>query len=128
MEERERRRFKRIKKTLYLQCHPHETALPWSSVIIQDISEAGMSISSMKKFVVGGVLELKFTTFLQPDPICVLGKVLTCEEKGIGGTRWITRISFTHINEEDKPVLQELIQIFLKTEEGNEMNKKEGAG
>lgn len=118
MEGKERRHFKRIKKSLHIQCHPHETALPWSSAIIRDISEAGMSISTIKKFASGEVLELKITTFLQSHPICVLGKVLSCEEKRIAGAKWIMHISFTHINEDDKSVLQELIQIFSKTEEG----------
>ncbi len=117
--EQERRRFKRVKKTLYVQCHPFDTTASWLSAIVQDISEAGISIATVKGFTINEALEMRITSFLRRSrPIRALGKVVSCEEKKIGGTNWVTHISFTDIHEEDKPILQELIQTFLKTTEG----------
>ena len=114
-QEKEKRRFKRIKKTLYVQCYPYETTASWISAIVKDISEAGISIATGKGFAIDEALEIRISTFLRSQPINVLGKVVSCEEKGSGGTNWIAHICFTDIKEEDKLILQEFIQIFLKT-------------
>jgi len=95
-------------------CRPFDTTAPWVSATVQDISKGGVSISTMKEFAKDEILEIKFKTFLKPQPIYVLGRVVSCNEKGRKRVTWVTRISFTDINEEDKPILQELIQIFLK--------------
>jgi len=111
---KERRQFARVKKTLYVMYHPYGTTAPWNSATVQDIGEAGMSISTVNEFAIGEVLEIKITTFLKPQPIILLGKVVCCEGRGSEKRNWIVHVSFTDIKEEDKPVLQEFIQAFLK--------------
>ena len=86
---------------------------------MQDMSEAGMRISIMRKFAIGEILDIKISSFLRPQPINVLGKVIHREEEKTKETSWVTGISFmdksfTDINERDKSILQKLIQIFKK--------------
>ncbi len=114
MQKQERRRFARIKKTLFVQCRPYETTDPWSGAILQDISQAGMSFFSGKAFQIGEVLEIKLMTFIRRQPIYVTGKVVGTQ-KNSEEKKWITRISIVKINEEDLMVFQELIQIFLNS-------------
>ena len=112
--EKERRRSKRVRKALYVQCHVYDTDTPWASAIVQDISEAGISISTTKEFSIDATLEIKVSTFMRTQPVSVVGKVLSCEKKP-APKNWITRISIEQINEEDKAIFQEFIQLFLKT-------------
>lgn len=114
MQEKEKRRFNRVQKTLYVQCRQQARDVTWSSATIQDISESGISIVAARAFTAGDVLETRITTFLKPQPISVLGKVVSCEEERIVRVKWITHISFIDINKEDKLSLHELVQIFLK--------------
>jgi len=108
----ERRRGKRIKKSLYVQCRLYDTTGPWLSAIVQNISEFGIKISTMKEFATGEILDIKISTFLGPRRINILGKVLSREEKRAKGAIWISRISFTNASQEDKLLLGEFIQIF----------------
>jgi hypothetical protein len=112
MRKQERRHFKRIKKTLFVQCRPYETTDRWSSVTLQDISQAGMSFFSGKEFQIGELLEIKLITFIRREPIYVTGKVVGTE-KDSEGKNWVTRVTIIKIIEEDITVFQELIQIFL---------------
>lgn len=112
-EEKERRRFKRIKKTVYGQCRLYNTTASWVSVIVQDISESGMSIYTIKKCAIGNMLEIKLTTFMKTQGISIIGKVVGCEKKP-EGKGCVVRISIVRINEQDKVAFKELIQIFLK--------------
>ena len=113
MGKEEKRRFERVKKSLYVQFRPFETTDSWISATIQDIGEAGMSITTGQEFAIGNVLEIKINTFLRSQPIGVLGRVVGCAGTGSESTAWITNISFTKVNEEDRPLLRELIRIFL---------------
>jgi len=110
-EREERRRFKRIKKNLYVQCGPWKRPGIWSDVVIQDISKAGLSFSCRKEFRIGEMLEIRVTTFLRKQLISLIGRVVSCERKFIG-TGWIARISITQISDEDAGIFQEIIQAF----------------
>jgi c-di-GMP-binding flagellar brake protein YcgR len=109
-ERRERRRSKRIKKTLYVQCRPFDTTAAWTSLVVQDISEGGINILAAKEFAIGEDLELKITTFLRFKPINVLGKVVSCQRPQSKRIKWTIRISFTKIYEEEKQIFHEYIQ------------------
>ena len=113
MEEKERRKFKRVKKTLYVQCRPYYKDEPWSSVTTKDIGEAGMSFMANKEFKDEEIIEIKFTTFIQREPLILLAKVINRQEC-YKGTTWLFHAAFTHINETDKPVFRQYINIFLK--------------
>ncbi|MFH1339074.1 MAG: PilZ domain-containing protein [Candidatus Omnitrophota bacterium] len=108
----EKRQFTRIKRTLFVQCRPHETTGSWSSVTLQDISQGGMSFFSGKEFAIGEVLDINIITFIRREPIYVKGKVVGAQKDNEGKNR-ISRISIVKINEEDSAVFQELIRIFL---------------
>ena len=114
MGKEEKRRFKRAKKSLYVQFRPFEATDSWIGATIQDISEGGMCIIARREFAIGDILEIKINTFLRPQPIGVLGEVVGCAGKGSESTAWITHISFTNVNEEDRPLLRELMRIFLE--------------
>ena len=105
-----------MRRNLHVQCHVHNTSLPWVSAIVQDISEAGASIATAKGFAIDNELEIRMTSFLKrAAPLSILGKVVGCEEKKIGVTNnWVTHIAFTSILEEDKPILKEIIEAFLE--------------
>jgi hypothetical protein len=114
-QKKDKRRYRRVKKTLHVQCHLHNTTEPWSSAIVQDIGEAGISIATKERFAADEVLEIRITTLLRRQrPISVLGKVVGCREKKTGGTNWIEHIAFVSVLEEDKPILKEIIQAFLE--------------
>ena len=113
MTEQERRRSERIKKTLHAQCHPYNTTEPWISIILQDMSEVGLSFIAGEEIPVDRMLETKISTFLRSKPISIIGKVVGCEKKPIGKD-WVIRVSIAQINEEDKIIFQEVIQAFLK--------------
>jgi len=115
-EKEERRRYKRIRKNLYVQCGPWNAAGIWSSVILQDISKSGLSFLVNKEFAVDEVLEVRVTTFIRPQPISLICKVLGCNRKP-ERNNWVTRTSIIKISDEDKGVFQEVIQAFLKESE-----------
>ncbi|MFH1578059.1 MAG: PilZ domain-containing protein [Candidatus Omnitrophota bacterium] len=109
----ERRQFKRIKRNLFVQCRYYDSANVWSSVIVQDISMAGMSFLAGKSFRIGAILEIKISTFIRRETLAIIGKVIDCKEKATKRS-WITRVSITQISQNDKPVFQEFMQVFLK--------------
>ena len=113
MQDKERRRFKRIKKSVYGQCRLYNTTASWVSVVVQDISEAGMSIYITEDFLVGDMLELKLTTFMKTRGISIIGKIVGCEKKP-DAKGWVARLSIVRVTEHDKPAFEELIKIFLK--------------
>ncbi|MFH1678934.1 MAG: PilZ domain-containing protein [Candidatus Omnitrophota bacterium] len=113
MQDKERRRFKRIKRNLFVQCRPFDTTAIWSSVIIKDISESGISFLADKEFMVGETLEIKLVTFIKKEPLALIGEVVA-RDKNVIGKKWLTRIAISRMSEEDKPVMHEYIQIFLK--------------
>ena len=76
LKDKERRRFERIKKNLHVQCGPWNTIGIWSSVVMQDISETGMSFLGNKRFKVDGLLEIRITTFIKRGPISIKGTVV----------------------------------------------------
>lgn len=96
-----------------MQCRPYDSTNIWSSVIIQDISEGGMSFLAKRGFQVEEQLEIKVVTFIRRQPILIVGKVVG-SQKGFKGDDWITRIFIVQIDEEDKLIYQEFMQIFLK--------------
>jgi hypothetical protein len=115
-EREERRRYKRIKKNLYVQCGPWNAAGVWSSVVLKDISTSGLSFLASKEFAVDEVLEVRVTTFMRPQPISLVCRVLGCNKES-ERKNWITRASIIRVSDEDKGVFQEVIQAFLKESE-----------
>ena len=113
MLEKEKRRFKRVKRTLHMQCHPYKTTEPWSSIILQDMSEVGLSFFARQEIPIGQMLEIRITTFIRSQPISIIGEVIDCERKSVGRDL-VMRVSIVRINEEDKGIFQEVIQAFLK--------------
>lgn len=111
-ERSEKRQFARLKRNLFLQCRPHETAGPWSSVTLKDISQGGMSFFSGKGFAVGEAVDINIISFIRREPIYINGRVVGVE-KDNEGKNWVVHISIVKINEADSAVFQELIRIFL---------------
>ena len=109
-EGQDRRRAKRIKKTLHVQCRPFDTTAAWISVVVQDISEGGMNVLAAREFAIGEELDIKITTFLRFKPINVLGKVVSRQRHPSKRIMWTIRISFTKIYEEEKQIFHEYIQ------------------
>ena len=112
MLEKEKRRAERIKKTLHMQCHPCNTTDPWISVILQDMSEVGLSLFARKEILIGQMLEIRVSTFVRMEPISIIGKVIGCK-KELRPKGWVIRVSIAQINEEDKVIFQKVIQAFL---------------
>ncbi|MGD9015079.1 MAG: PilZ domain-containing protein [Candidatus Omnitrophota bacterium] len=115
-EDKERRKFKRIKKNLYVQCGPWNAAGIWSSVVLQDISQAGLSFTTKKEFPIDEILEIRMTTFMRRHPISLKGRVVDCQ-KSPQGNNWITRVSLVKVSDEDAGVFEEVIKAFLKETE-----------
>ncbi len=118
----ERRRAKRIKKRLHIQCRSFDRLAAWCSVIAQDISELGMCISTARRFAKGEQLEVKISTLLRFRPINILGSVVDVARQGSRRTRWVVRIEFIKINEEDKQILHQHIESLSGLMSNNNMH------
>ena len=111
----EKRRFQRIEKGIYVMCHIYEDSnSPWISAIARDLSEGGISIAAEKGFVAKDILEIKITTFLGHQQLCILGEVKSCRKEQKSAKTKVARISFLDIDAEQKAILRELIQILGK--------------
>jgi hypothetical protein len=113
LSEKERRSSERIKKTLHAQCHAYNTTESWSSIILQDMSEVGLSFLAREEIPIDRMLEIRISTFLRSKPISIIGKVVGCERRPVGRD-WVIRLSIAQTNEEDRVIFKEVITAFLK--------------
>ncbi|MFA6217155.1 MAG: PilZ domain-containing protein [Candidatus Omnitrophota bacterium] len=103
--ENERRKDIRVKKTLYVQCFNQERNI-WDMVSIRDISESGICINSDYIFIKDTILTLRLKlAYVSPVPLEINSKVI--ESK-----KFITRVQFIDLNEQQRKTIKDYITLF----------------
>ena len=83
--EKERRRAQRAKKNFFLQFRKFGTTSSWSTAILRDVSEGGVSFSAAgREFNTEDKLDIRISTFLREQPICLIGRIVGIDGKKVG--------------------------------------------
>jgi hypothetical protein len=104
----ERRKSKRIKKTLTIQYAVGEkNNLKWEMSLIRDISDTGLSFAADGNFSPDDNINIRLKLPIRPfEWVKIEGIVL--ESKKL-----VTRVKFTQLTDEDKELINEYIVWFL---------------
>ena len=114
----ERRKAVRVRDPLFVQyCFDDACGGNiWDITTVQDISETGLSIKTLKPFEAGALITLRLKVPFRPlEKIEVAGKVIGSLPTGQGSTA-MTRIEFNDLSEDTKSLFREYVAWVVKSQ------------
>jgi hypothetical protein len=114
----ERRKAVRVRDPLFVQYCFEDASCNriWDITTVQDISETGLSIKTIKAFETGSSITLRLKVPFRPlEKIEVTGKVIGSLPTGQGSTA-MTRVEFNDLSEDTKSLFREYVAWVIKSQ------------